>query len=134
MMRYFSLLFIAILAVAITGCKKESRVSNSLTGTWELYMDVNGFTGHATYHKAGNDTLAVFTETTYSFFDGSKLVKSGTYYVKKDTSFLFNRLSNRIIFDGNTVSTREFFDIQNNQLSFWLDANDAGSSTYKRVR
>ena len=134
-MKRLNLLLIAVLVAAITGCKKEKPipVSDSLTGTWELRQDGGGWTP-IVQHKAGNDTLAVFTANTYSFYNKGKLFKSGTYAVRKYTSFMYNQLKNRIIFDGNTNDMRQFFDIQNNQLGFWIDAYDAPMVMYQRLK
>ena len=133
-MKIITLFLLITTAFIFTSCKKQSiPISDSIVGRWELSQDGGGW-GPIIYHKPGNDTLAIFTATTYSFYNREKLVKSGTYVVKKDTSYLYNQLMNRIIFDNNTDLTREFTDIQNNQLSFWLDAYDAGSTTYRRIR
>jgi hypothetical protein len=134
MRSYLTLLSVLIAAISFSACKKDKiPVSDSLTGTWELSVDGGGW-GPIIHHKPGNDTLAVFTATTYAFYDGKQLVKSGTYITKKDTSYLYNQLKNRIIFDGQSDDIHQFYDIGNNQLSFFIDANDAGSTTYRRIK
>ena len=132
-MKYLGLLFIAVSVVAVSGCKKELLVSDALTGTWELRQDGGGWSP-VVNHKAGNDTLAVFTSTNYSFYQKGNLFKSGTYTIRKDSSYLYGKLANRIIFDGNDNMTRDFFEIKDNQLGFWLDANDAPTVTYQRIK
>jgi hypothetical protein len=128
------ILFFLAITVLTFGCKKEVPVSDSIVGTWELSIDGGGWTP-VVQHKPGNDTLAVFTSTTYAFYQHNKLIRSGSYMVRKDTSYLYNQLKNRIIYDGqDTAYAREFFDIQNNQLSFFIDAYDAGSTTYRRIK
>ena len=116
--------------------KKESNVpvSDSLIGTWELRADVNGITGHVTNHKAGKDTIITFTSNTYESRAKGKLVKSGTYIVKRDTFYLDHTMKNKIIYDNlpNDIST--FFEISNNQLSFIIDAYDAHGVTYQRIK
>ncbi len=115
-------------------CKKEVPVSDSIIGTWELSVDYGGWSG-THYHKAGNDTLAVFTAKTYAFYQHGTLIKSGTYTTKKDTAYVFHQLKNRIIFDGQDSGySHEFFDIADNQLSIYLYAYDAGSTTYRRIK
>jgi len=121
----------------IFSCKKDAiPLSNSLAGTWELSIDINGLSGKPTYHKAGNDTLMMFTgDGKYSFYDHDKLTKSGTYIVRLDSSYLYHALKNHIIFNGEDSGfTREFFDINNNQLSFFLDANDGPGVVYRRIK
>jgi len=129
---YYYLLSFAIISLALS-CKKDVPISDSLTGTWELRQDGGGWSAIIN-HKPGNDTLVIFTGTTYSFYNKSKLVRSGPYTVKKDTSYMYGGLKNRIIFDGNTNDIREFFDIQNNKLSLWIDAYDAPTVTYQRIK
>jgi hypothetical protein len=131
------ILLTLIITAMCFSCKKDViPISNSLAGTWELSMDVNGFSGSVTHHKPGNDTLMTFTaDGNYAFYDHNKLTKSGKYTVRQDTSYLYNALKNRIIFDyRDSGFTREFFDISNNQLNFFLDANDGGSVTYQRLK
>ena len=132
----YCLLSLAIICT-IFGCKKSViPISDSLAGTWELSMDVNGFTGSVTHHKPGNDTLMTLTaDGNYAFYDHNKITKSGKYTVQQDTSYLYNALKNRIIFDHEDSGfTREFFDISNNQLSFFLDANDGPGVVYRRIK
>lgn len=128
------ILFFLAITLLTFGCKKEVPVSDSLTGTWELSVDVGGWSG-VHNHKPGNDTLAVFTSGTYSFYQKGTLVKSGNYSTKKDTIYMYGTLGNRIIFDGQDVgSPHEFFEIKNNQLTLFIDAYDAGSTTYRRIK
>ena len=132
----YYLLFLTITGT-IFSCKKNViPVSNSLAGTWELSIDINGMTGKPTYHKPGNDTLMAFTaDGKYSFYDHNKLTQSGTYIVRLDTSYLYHALKNHIIFDyEDSGFTREFFDISNNQLNFFLDANDGPGVVYRRIK
>ncbi|MBS1503659.1 MAG: hypothetical protein JST32_16435, partial [Bacteroidetes bacterium] len=108
--------------------------SDSLKGTWELSVDVGGWSG-VHNHKPGNDTLVVFTGTSYSFLQKGVLVRSGTYQTQKDTIFRDHTLGNRIIFDGQDAGyPHEFFTIRNNQLTLFIDAFDAGSTTYRRIK
>ena len=117
-------------------CKKESNVpvSDSLRGTWELRDDVNGMTGRVTHHKAGNDTTIKFTSDTYESRAGGKLIKSGTYIVKKDTFHLDHTLKNKIIFDNQQNGISTFFEISDNKLSFIIDAYDAPGLVYERIK
>jgi hypothetical protein len=132
----YYLLLLTIIGT-VYGCKKDKiPVSNSLAGTWELSMDVNGMTGYVTHHKPGNDTLMTFTaDGSYSFYNHKTLTRSGKYTVRQDTSYLYNALKTRIIFDyEDSGFTRQFFDINNNQLSLFLDAYDAGGVVYRRIK
>lgn len=133
MKRILPFLLSIALAFGFSGCKKDIPVSGSLTGTWELRQDGGGWSAIVD-HKPGNDTLMIFTGTTYSFYTKNKLVRSGAYTVRKDTSFMYGQLKNRIIFDGNTDDMRQFFDIQNNKLSFWIDAYDTPMVMYQRIK
>src|SRR5947209_2701336 len=137
MKRALCYLLLSSITGTIVGCKKDKiPVSNSITGTWELSIDINGLSGKSTYHKAGNDTLMTFTsDGRYSTYDHNTLTKSGTYIVRLDSSFLYHALKKHIIFDGEDPGfTREFFDISSNQLSFFLDANDGPGVVYRRIK
>jgi len=117
------------------GCKKDVPLSDSLTGTWELRIDVNGMTGQPTYHKTGNNTLMKFTADHYEFYQKNKLTQSGTYQIKRDTFLLDHTLKYRIVLDGlDDTGFRNFFEIKNNQLTFLIDAYDAPSVIYQRIK
>src|SRR5579863_834819 len=114
-----------ILIIAFFGCKKDVPLSDSLTGIWELSVDINGLSGRPTYHKMGNDTLMKFyNDGKYARYELNKLTRSGIYTVKQDTYYMDHTVKNRIIFDNAYDNTHEFFDISNNELSFYLDAYD----------
>ena len=134
-MKHLLLIFGVLFSIAFSGCKKDVPLSASLTGTWELSLDVSGMTGHVTHHKPGNDTLMRFTaDGKYSFYDHNQLTGSGTYTVKQDTYSMDHTLKNRIIFDNVYDNTHEFFDISNNELNLFLDAYDAPGIGYRRVK
>ena len=120
--------------ISFIGCKKDTPVSDSLTGAWELWTDINGMTGKPTYHKPGNDTLVTFTETKYQFSAQGKIVRSGSYKVKQDTFSLDHTVKNTIVYDNQTNDIKIFFAIKDNQLSFFIDAYDASSTIYRRLK
>lgn len=127
--------YLLLIATAITtfSCKKDVPVSDSLIGTWELSVDVGGWSG-THYHKPGNDTLIKFTDNTYAFYQKGKLIKSGTYVTKMDTSYVYQSQKHRIIFDDENANyTHEFYDIKDNELSLFIDAYDADIATYRRI-
>lgn len=136
MKRIFYYLLLLTITGTVFGCKKDKiPVSDSIVGTWELSMDVNGMTGHVTHHKPGNDTLAIFTaDGKFSFYNRSTLARSGSYTVKQDTFSLDHTLKNRIVFDGDYADSREFFDISNNLLNMYMDAYDSGGVGYRRIK
>ena len=131
-----NLIYFLLIAVVVAAfsCKKEVPISDSLIGTWELSVDYGGWSG-VHIHKPGNDTLAVFTSTTYAFYAKGTLTRSGNYTTKKDTVYMYGTLGNRIIYDDqNSNDIHEFFTIQNNKLNFFIDAWDAGGTTYRRIK
>lgn len=132
---HYIILFLLIAGCCVA-CNKESNipVSDSLIGTWELRMDINGMTGHVTHHKAGNDTIIKFTSNTYESRAKGKLIKSGTYVVKRDTFSLDHTLKNKIIYDDIPDNISTFFGISDNQLSFIIDAYDAPGVVYERIK
>jgi hypothetical protein len=135
MKKYLSYIILLLLITACcAGCKKDIPVSNSLIGTWELREDINGLSGKPTYHKKGNDSLIVFTPSNYELRENGKTVNSGTYVVKRDSFHVWNTIKDRIIWDNETDTFRTFFEINNNQLSIMIDANDAPSVIYQRIK
>lgn len=132
-----NLLFVMILLVIGTfnSCKKDVvPLSSSLIGTWELSVDFNGMTGKPTYHKKGNDTTIKFTVSNYQFMIKGNIWRSGTYTVKQDSFSIDHTIKSRIIYDSETGAIRTFYDVSNNQLSFFLDAYDSPSVTYQRIK
>lgn len=132
---HYVILCLLIISCCVA-CKKENNlpVSDSLIGTWELRIDINGMTGYATHHKAGNDTIIKFTSNTYQSSAKGKVIQSGTYIVKKDTFSLDHTLKNKIIFDNQPSALSTFFEISNNQLNFEIDAYDAPGAVYERIK
>ncbi|MGZ3751265.1 MAG: hypothetical protein ACXVB0_07100 [Mucilaginibacter sp.] len=130
--KYAILLLVISLCV---NCKKDAiPVSASLIGTWELRENISGQTGQPTHYNTGNGNIMKFTATNYEIYSTNSLVKSGTYKVKKDTFSLDHTLRDRIIYDNQDNSIRTFFAIENNQLNLFIDAYDAPSVIYQRVK
>jgi hypothetical protein len=136
MKRYLQYVMLFLLAgCCCVACKKESPpASTSLVGTWELTADINGMTGHVAHHKAGNDTTITFTSSAYESRENGKMIKSGTYIVKRDSFYIYHMMKDRIIFDNISDNIRTFFEISGNQLSFIIDAYDAPGVIYVRIK
>jgi hypothetical protein len=131
-----------LLILTCFGCKKQVPDGSSdatpvvtgtgLPGTWELRYSVSGLTGYKINYPAGNAHLMVFTTEGYQTFDNGVLVHQGTYTLTQQHSYLLNRVADCIIFDNSSTAT--LIDLNGNQVSFALDANDGGASGYERIK
>lgn len=118
-------------------------ISTSLTGTWEM-RQVFGMAGIKNY-AAGNGNVLRFTDTSYELYTDNKFTRKGRYTTTPDTTVTANvclnllsgQFAKRIMYDGNTMADKIFFQIDNNQLSFVSGcfAIDAGSKqVYQRQK
>ncbi len=112
----------------ISSCSKE-KVTVNLSGNWELRVAYNGL-GGSTNYPAGNGYISRFTFDTYEVDSVGKIISSGTYKIIPDKSYITGKTENRIIYDNNTNDIRTFIQLSNDTLSFFIDAYDAGSSSY----
>jgi hypothetical protein len=125
-------LIILMFFVLISSCKKENTsLERKIEGTWELHSFTSGLTGKNSTVLTGNGSIFKFSSNQFQRFENGQLIKTGTYSIKKDTFHLVNRIGNKIIF--NNVNDGLFFDLDDTYLSFFIDANDGGGETYKRV-
>ena len=133
-MKYKSFIFLVLLApLMLLSCKKEkAEVSQSLIGTWELRTAYNGQGGKTDY-AAGNGHVLKFTATTYQVYSGGSLLKSGTYTLVKDSSYMLGKIADRIVYDGEQNSVRSFAEIKSTNLTLTVDAYDGPSALYARI-
>jgi hypothetical protein len=125
-------LIILMFFVLISSCKKENTsLEKKIEGTWELHSFTMGLTGKVTYVQPGNGEIYKFSSNQFQRFENRQLIKTGTFSIKKDTIHLVNRIGNKIIFNNNNDGL--FFDLDETYLSFFIDANDGGGETYKRI-
>lgn len=129
------LFFCLISPLLFSSCNHDRIDPTELTGEWELEVSINGLSGQATRLPENNGSVLRFGKQTYEMYDEHKLVKSGTYYVKIDTIYALGHLGDRIIYDGvekNVMST--YFVLSNKRLMISVDASDAPSSIYRKIR
>ena len=141
-----ALLFVAIMMV-FTACNKDvadSATSTSIVGTWELRQTSAAMLPTPFNYPVGNGTVLKFTDTTYESYDKGTFVKSGNYTIVKDSTFEENicmlpepgMFSHRIIYDGNSTTTKRFIQVIGNKLIFMSGcyAVDAGTYTqYEKI-
>jgi hypothetical protein len=141
-MKRFPLLFILIITLVNTSCKKEDRDNSAAApeGVWEL-RSVTAMSSSA--YPPGNGHIISFTGNKYEIKDNGQITRSGEFQVIEDltaaASTCLNiapgKYTNRIIYDSNMSATKTFFDISGNTLTIVSGcfAIDAGSSSaYER--
>ncbi|MXV50640.1 hypothetical protein GS399_06615 [Pedobacter sp. HMF7647] len=115
-------------------CKKaEPAVANELIiGKWELRSSFNGLSGSETKYLAGNGNELRFTTNTYEIYSNGKISQNGQYQIAKVKSVLSGEMVDQIIYDNNTNSVHVTIKIQNNQLTYAVDAFDGPINIYER--
>ncbi|HYK75941.1 MAG TPA: hypothetical protein VEV16_03120 [Daejeonella sp.] len=128
------LILIGIISLAsFSGCKKES-LSNQLVGTWEVRSKVGGYMIQPPY-PPGNGNLLKFTDTNYQLFINGKLEKTGTYSIVKDNNSWDGAGDDRIVFDNNFNSYKEFVKMKGNSMTLYSMTHiafDGLETNYKR--
>lgn len=141
------LLGIACLTTLAFSCSKsgsKTNVSDLLVGEWELRQTSAAMNPLVGNFPPGNGKVLKFTDTRYSIYDGTQLVKQGEYAVVADAGvetsvclvFPAGQFANRLIYDNDTTGEKQFFQITNNRLSIVAGcyALDAGHrSDYERL-
>ncbi|MGN6803064.1 MAG: hypothetical protein ACTHJN_14270 [Ginsengibacter sp.] len=129
--RYFKLILISVFFLC---CRKENTTaSQSIVGTWELQTEYNGQGGSVNYPR-GNGHVLIFTNTTYEVYSDGQLQNSGTYELTIDSSYMMGKLANRIIYDNQQNTIRNFVEVSSNTLFMRIDAYDAPSVKYMRLK
>jgi len=146
MNRFIPLFAIAFLMIAQPGCKRDNTgqdkegkfnsVSTAIIGTWELSKTTGAMNPNPTIYTSGNGNLLKFTASGYEKYQNGVLVKTGTYTIVQDLTvsesvclnFDAGRYTDRIIYDNDNSSPKQFFEISNNKLNFIAGcyAYDAG--------
>ncbi len=138
-MKLFTITAIAALLLLLGSCKKNAT-NTALVGTWEIRSAQNGMIPTINY-SSGNDSILKFTSTNYLIYSKGQLIRSGTYTIVKDNSFNAlvvpsGQFTRRIIFDGDTISFKQFFQITGKTLTIVSGSfiSDSGSKTeYEQV-
>lgn len=125
-------LFLLISVITITACKKET-LSGKMNGTWELRAEYGGWIGTIQY-PAGNGQTWVFNGSGYQRKDNGLVLESGSFILVKDTMRLTGRISDRLILNDNYGGLPVFVILNNDRLSFSIDAVDAGGSEYQKIQ
>ncbi|HEY8661645.1 MAG TPA: hypothetical protein VFF80_02610 [Bacillota bacterium] len=126
-------LFVILVTLILFSCKKEkTQQSQSIVGTWELRTGFNG-QGGATNYPKGNGRILKFTATSYQIYSNGQILKSGTYELVKDSSYILGKTAQRIIYDNEQNSVRSFVEVVSATLTLTLDAYDAPSALYLRI-
>jgi hypothetical protein len=147
-MKYtLKLLGITCLTTFTFSCNKSGskvEVADSLVGEWELRQTSAAMNPVVGNYPPGNEKILKFTQSRYAIYDGAQLIKEGDYTVVADPTvetsvcliFPARQFANRIIYDNDTTSEKQFFQITDNRLSIVAGcyAIDAGHrADYERV-
>lgn len=139
-----SICTLLILATACNKANNKATFSDSLMGEWELRQTSAAMNPVVGDYPPGNGKILKFTQSRYAIYDGAQLVKEGEYTVVADPTaetsvclvFPAGQFANRIIYDNDTTSEKQFLQITNNKLSIVAGcyAIDAGHrSEYERL-
>jgi len=123
-------LFILLCIMFSFGCKKKNELESKYYGKWELSYTYGGFSGIKTDYPKGNGNIISFAGKNYEMYTNNKLVKSGTFSVVKAHSNIEQREVDKIVYDGEVGN---IISLNDNLLSFGMDAYDGGSSTYIKI-
>jgi len=135
------LLCVSILTI-FSACKKGiHNNSNSIVGAWELRKVTANLSAD---YPSGSGIILKFSDTTYQSYSNGLFQKSGHYLIIGDTtiglnscdSYSASQFSNRIIYDNDTSSNKQFIQISNNVLSIFSAGCPAidGGALYKYER
>ncbi|MBE7178830.1 MAG: hypothetical protein INR69_20685 [Mucilaginibacter polytrichastri] len=119
-------------ALFFAACKKDAN-NSSINGTWELRRSVSGLDGKLSTYPKENGNHYTFSGNNYEYFSAAQLSKSGTYKLVTEQQLTLQKPSTRIIFDDVT-DTRLFISREEGLLWISIDAYDAGSLGYERIR
>jgi hypothetical protein len=133
-MRSPAIIFTFGLALLATACRTGDNIVQPtyiVTGQWELRHLSGSLAGFDSSFAPGNGRTLSFSGTTYQQYAGGALVRSGSYQITKDTSYLTNTLEDMIAFDGGLVPT--VLKIAHDTMFLSQDVNDGVNSIYKRI-
>ncbi|WP_343307936.1 hypothetical protein AAHN97_12350 [Chitinophaga niabensis] len=123
----------SLLLLLLVCCKKSKDMPPSISGTWEIQRYMTPWINRV--YTPGNDTLIKFTLNQYQRTIDGQIIKQGTFRLIKD-ELLNNEMGNRIIYDGETNASREFYRIEGDRLIFSSDPRimDGSVIYYHRIK
>jgi hypothetical protein len=129
--------FALLLASSIFySCRKDTSSSTKITdqiqGSWELKTSFNGTTGQTEDFPKGSGNMLTFNNSNYKIYSNGTLVKGGTFQIIKEKSVVTNEIVDKIIYDQETNSIKNSVKIDNDQLTYSIDAFDGSSSIYQK--
>ena len=134
---YFFLLVFFVSSFVSCQEEEDQLLAEPIIGKWELRKVFNPWAGTTNY-PAGNGTWYVFTEKRFQHYENGTLSRQGTYYLKQEMSELRKHPYIRLVLESNTRMFERYLpisvEINGDQLTLGLEAYDAPSSTYERMR
>jgi hypothetical protein len=143
-MKYFvPIVSLTVFIIFFAGCKKDISHPTTIIGTWELRQAQNGMTPAITY-PPGNENILKFSDSGYAKYVNGNLIKSGHYQLIRDTSVEAEvglvvpsgQFTNRIIFDGDSLSHKTFIEVSDNKLTLlsgFFPLDGGSNMLYERI-
>lgn len=129
------ILLLVFIMTAFIGCSKDKDTLPNLGGSWELRKSVNGLTGIATEHPAGNGTYLNFRGSEFDRFLDGKLIDEGTYTLHKYITNITKEAAYKIAFNNDDpFSASIYYTIKNDELVITVDAYDAPAAIYVKMQ
>lgn len=93
-----NILMIAILAIAVSACKKDklSDIHDSIQGKWELRSSAGGFVGPLDY-APGNGNIVKFTSSHFMYYKKDSLLSETPYTISVATNPQNGRRAGKIM-------------------------------------
>jgi hypothetical protein len=113
-------LLVMLGALFIISCEK-AEIDSTLQGSWELSSVAGGNLANYLY-PTGKGYGIKFTETEYQKYENGQIIKSGTYSLHNEKSFLNDKIMTRIIYDNDLNFPKQFIDIKRSKLTIYYGA------------
>lgn len=112
-------IFLLLILVVLIQCSKSDQTKSPqiVEGSWELRHLRGGLVmaGQPTDYLPGNGNKYVFNNGNYQIYTQQVLTQSGTYTLIPETSFVDNRVLNRLRLSQDTAQLI-YTELLNNQL------------------
>lgn len=105
-----------------------------MVGEWELIAEINGLTGIKTNDERGKGNITKYTKGTYETMRDGQITRKGTYTIKSFQSLITNREEMQIVYEGVASEVRTCFTVDGETLFISIDAYDAPTSIFTRIR
>lgn len=106
-------LFLSLLALAFTGCKKDEADIFDFFGTWKLSDITSPLSDSRLIPQVTPNTTYTFLRKRYKYTENGQLKKEGTYTLTEQKNQVHNRTEYSISFDNDPTKYLIFFGDRN---------------------